>query len=71
MPGNRVAIPKAMLKKWDKRQQEIFRFVGDNILMMGQSCFLHPKTKMSNVEFRVIAHNAAFTAADELKKVLR
>jgi hypothetical protein len=68
---NRVAAPKAMLRKWSKQQQEMFRFVGDNILMMGPSCFLHPKTKMSSVEFRVIAHNAAFTAADELKNVLR
>lgn len=57
-------------RKWNKKQRKLFNAVYEDIVNIGVDLFLSPVTtqrKLSDKEFKVIAWNAAWTAAHMLK----
>ena len=63
-------VPAKQWQKWNKKQRKMFNGVYEDIMNVGTALFVHPITmqrKLSDDEFRTIAWNAAWTAADVLK----
>ena len=55
-------------RKWDEGQRKLFNAVYKNIMEFGATTFLHPKTEIPTPdEFRTVAWNAAWVAADNLR----
>ena len=72
---NEHKVPKKQWKKWGKyhvhgesHAQAVFNGTYEDILRIGQTCFLHPDTirrGLSPAEFSAIAWNAAWIAAEQ------
>ena len=63
---NKHKVAKKVWRKWSPHAQAVFNGTYEDILRVGQTCFLHPDTiarKLNPEEFTTVAWNAAWTAA--------
>ena len=63
-------VPAKQWRKWSKKQRKLFNRVYEDIRNIGADLFLSPVTIQRNIsdkEFKVIAWNAAWTAAHMLE----
>lgn len=79
MVQNTYKVPVKQWRKWDAEQRGLFNSIYEEIKNLGPDLFLHPVTLqrkhplstrkgLTNSEFNTIAWNAAWTAADALRK---
>jgi Fe-S cluster biosynthesis and repair protein YggX len=70
MTKNENRVPRKQWAEWNERQRALFNHTYTDIMHIGRAQFLHPMTvarKLSAYEFKTIAWNAAWVAADQLK----
>lgn len=66
---NAYKVPKIQWKKWSKDQRRCFNYVFARMIEH-PSHYLHPKAEEpSAAHFRTTAFNAAWTAADFMKRL--
>lgn len=66
---NLHGVHKEKWRKWSPEAQAIFNGLYEDIERVGQCCFLHPNTVARNLspdEFKTVAWNAAWLAADQV-----
>lgn len=70
MVKNKHDVGQSQWRKWSLAERALFNNTFESILNIGADLFLHPKTvkrKISDDEFKTIAWNAAWEAADQLR----
>lgn len=68
---NRHRVDKKVWAKWPEHSRAVFNSLYEDIMQIGPDLFLHPKTVSRSIsadEFKTIAWNAAWLAADHVKE---